>query len=86
MLDWRFWMAVSRKIHNWIGDNPKEAREKGWLADFGQWNTPPNDERSRLLKSIIELAMQDLPEAKRQLKELAASDGLSLMHQNTELR
>jgi len=25
------WIAVSRKGHNWIHDNPKEARQKGYL-------------------------------------------------------
>lgn len=26
-----FWMAVCRKCHNYIHDNPKESYEKGWL-------------------------------------------------------
>lgn len=30
-LDKSTWMAVSRDGHNWIHDNPKEAREKGFL-------------------------------------------------------
>jgi hypothetical protein len=30
-LDVKTWMAVSRDGHNWIHDNPKEAREKGYL-------------------------------------------------------
>jgi hypothetical protein len=25
------WMAVSRKAHDWIHANPKEARARGWL-------------------------------------------------------
>ena len=29
--DVKNWLAVSRKGHRWIHDNPKEAREKGWL-------------------------------------------------------
>jgi len=30
-LDTTTWMAVSRDGHNWIHDNPKEARELGYL-------------------------------------------------------
>lgn len=30
-LDTTTWMAVSRAGHNWIHDNPKEARELGYL-------------------------------------------------------
>lgn len=30
-LDVSTWMAISRDGHNWIHDNPKEAREKGYL-------------------------------------------------------
>lgn len=30
-LDETTWLAVSRAGHNWIHDNPKEAREKGYL-------------------------------------------------------
>jgi hypothetical protein len=30
-LDTDTWLAVSRNGHNWIHDNPKEAREKGFL-------------------------------------------------------
>ena len=30
-LDESTWIAVSRDGHNWIHDNPKEAREKGFL-------------------------------------------------------
>lgn len=30
-LDEATWMAVSRDGHNWIHDNPKEARELGYL-------------------------------------------------------
>lgn len=30
-LDVSTWLAVSRDGHNWIHDNPKEAREKGFL-------------------------------------------------------
>lgn len=30
-LDTSKWLAVSRKGHNWIHDNPKLAYDKGWL-------------------------------------------------------
>ena len=30
-LDTSTWIAVSRDGHNWIHDNPKEARDKGFL-------------------------------------------------------
>lgn len=30
-LDTTTWIAVSRDGHNWIHDNPKESREKGYL-------------------------------------------------------
>lgn len=29
--DVKEWLAVSRKGHKWIHENPKQAREKGWL-------------------------------------------------------
>jgi hypothetical protein len=29
--DTEYWIAVSRRGHTWIHENPKEAREKGWL-------------------------------------------------------
>lgn len=29
--DRQYWLAVSREGHQWIHDNPEEAREKGWL-------------------------------------------------------
>jgi hypothetical protein len=76
MLDWRFWKAVSRKVHNWIGDNPNEAREAGLLCAWGEWNTAPDDDRTRELKDIMLCAQNDLPEAKRMLTSLARSSGL----------
>jgi hypothetical protein len=35
-----YWAALDRGCHNWVGDNPKEARESGLLCELGQWNTP----------------------------------------------
>ena len=26
------WVPICRKHHNWIGENPKEARKLGWLV------------------------------------------------------
>jgi hypothetical protein len=31
LLDRTYWMAVSREGHQWIHNNPKKARELGWL-------------------------------------------------------
>jgi hypothetical protein len=31
LLDQEYWLAVSRKGHQWIHANPKLAREAGWL-------------------------------------------------------
>lgn len=31
LCDTSWWMALSREAHSWIHDNPKEAREKGYL-------------------------------------------------------
>lgn len=31
LLDESKWMAVCRKCHDWIHDNPKEATVRGWL-------------------------------------------------------
>jgi hypothetical protein len=42
----RFWRAVCRKHHNWIGDHPQEARAIGMLCQPGEWNTVPNTERN----------------------------------------
>jgi hypothetical protein len=31
LMDKEFWLGVSRRGHRWIHDNPKWAREQGWL-------------------------------------------------------
>jgi hypothetical protein len=31
LLDRMYWLAVSREGHQWIHNNPKKAREQGWL-------------------------------------------------------
>ena len=31
------WMALCRRCHNWIHDNPASARKRGWLAQPGEW-------------------------------------------------
>lgn len=43
LLDKRFWMAVSKDGHRWIHDHPDTARDRGWLATEGQWNTVPKE-------------------------------------------
>lgn len=75
-LDWRFWLAVSRDTHNWIGDNIEAAQERGLLAPKGFWNNAPADERTRQLKEIIQCAQTDYPEARRMLIVLMQQDGL----------
>lgn len=35
-----YWFAVCRQCHNFIGDNPDEARQEGLLCELGKWNTP----------------------------------------------
>ena len=37
LLDTRYWLAVCRRCHRWIHDNPKAAQFQGWLAPRGQW-------------------------------------------------
>ena len=39
LLDSRYWLPVSRAGHYWIDTHRKEAQEKGWLAQLGQWNS-----------------------------------------------
>lgn len=34
----KFFLAVSPEGHEWIHKNICEAREKGWLANRGEWN------------------------------------------------
>ena len=41
LLNTNYWMAVSRKAHNEIGDNIEWAREKGYIAAKGEWGTEP---------------------------------------------
>jgi len=36
-----WWCPVSQWGHDWIRDNPIEARKLGLLCDVGQWNVPP---------------------------------------------
>lgn len=36
--DQRFWLAVSRKGHDWIHNNTAAAIQHGWLCERGLWN------------------------------------------------
>jgi hypothetical protein len=38
LMDQRYWLAVSRRGHTWIHDNPDAARSLGWLCERGDWN------------------------------------------------
>lgn len=40
LTDERFWKVLCRTCHNWVGDNPTEARRLGLLCEPGEWNTP----------------------------------------------
>ena len=40
LLDWRYWLALYRSCHRWLGDNPVKARSHGLLCAEGQWNVP----------------------------------------------
>lgn len=33
------WISVCRQCHQWIGENPNEARAEGLLCELGKWNT-----------------------------------------------
>lgn len=35
-----YWASTCRGCHQWIGENPNEARELGLLCELGKWNTP----------------------------------------------
>lgn len=39
LVDVRFFKPVCRKKHDWIGQNPDEARKLKLLAPKGRWNT-----------------------------------------------
>lgn len=41
LLDERYWIAVCRQCHNWIGKFPAFARELGLIAEKGRWLNPP---------------------------------------------
>lgn len=40
LCDERFFMAVCRKCHDWIGNNIEAARARGWICEKGLWNKP----------------------------------------------
>ncbi len=40
LCDVRFFMAVCRECHDWIGNNMDAARKLGWLCEKGDWNKP----------------------------------------------
>ncbi len=43
LMDERYWLPVCRKLHNWIRDNPKIARDLGLLCQPGEWNRPEKE-------------------------------------------
>lgn len=40
LCDTRFFLAVCRRCHDWIGVNIEAARAKGWICAKGLWNKP----------------------------------------------
>lgn len=40
LLDSRHWRALCRECHDWVGENPAEARLLGLLCPAGLWNVP----------------------------------------------
>lgn len=36
-----FWLALCRRCHCWVHDNPGKAREAGLLCQPGEWNKVP---------------------------------------------
>ena len=40
LLDWRYWRALARDCHDWVAEQPVEARRRGLLCEPGLWNVP----------------------------------------------
>ena len=40
LMDQRLWVALSKQGHRWVHEHPALARERGWLAPAGRYNTP----------------------------------------------
>ena len=38
-----FWMPLCRYCHTWVHENPKDAREHGYICEEGEWNTYPDE-------------------------------------------
>ena len=43
LCDTRFFVAICRRCHDWIGDNGAEARKLGLLSPAQEFNVPPDD-------------------------------------------
>jgi hypothetical protein len=46
----QFWCALCAACHRWVHDNPIEARAVGLLCENGEWNTVPNQTKSKRKK------------------------------------
>ena len=57
LLDWRHWRALTRECHQWVEENPVEARRRGLLCAPGLWNVPD------------ETPVPELPEFKTRLHD-----------------
>lgn len=40
LMDRRFWRALARPCHDWVGENIAEARSLGLICPEGLWNVP----------------------------------------------
>jgi len=43
LVDVRFWIPLCRRHHDWVGQNPAQARELNLLCPVGSWNSPHRD-------------------------------------------
>jgi len=68
LIDQRYWVPICRPCHDWIDQNRAEARERGWLYDWGLWNSPPTDKITEQLKTMLAEAAgkQRIKDAKAQ--------------------
>jgi hypothetical protein len=62
LLDKRFWCALCLECHQWVHQNPAEARSYRLICQIGQWNTMPakkiwNQKAIEVLKRDSKIAL-----------------------------
>lgn len=62
LIDDRFLSAVCSRCHNSIHAFPRTAKENGWMAGPGEWNTPPRDAFSDVLEDSVINRMNQIGE------------------------